>query len=86
MLTRDDLIDLLMQHLASAGYGKKAEAAAAVDRWTEAKPKGRLFLSEYDVKKRLARDGQSVPVPRDAILSPLAQEWLTMRRIKIIHE
>ena len=65
----------------------KAKGAAAVLRpWTSAGPVGRLFLSEYDIKKRLTPGGLSLTIPGNAILSPLVADWLTLRGIEVIRE
>jgi hypothetical protein len=73
MLKRDDVIDLIVRHLQEAGGG-----TAAV------KPRGRLFLSEYDVKKRLTPGAQHLTIPEGAIISPLALDWLVLQGIKVV--
>ncbi len=81
MLTRDDLIDIIVAGLA------KAKPAAAVARlWNATGPAGRVFLSEYDIKKRLTPGGLSLTIPGTAILSPLVADWLTLRGIEVIRE
>lgn len=81
MLTRDDLIDIIVAGLA------KAKPAAAVARlWSSTGPVGRLFLSEYDIRKRLTPGGLSLTIPGNAILSPLVTDWLTLRGIEVIRE
>jgi hypothetical protein len=47
---------------------------------------GRKFLSEYDIRKRLTANSQELRIPKDSIISPLAVDWLTLGRIKIIRE
>lgn len=49
-------------------------------------PKGKVFLSEYDIKKRLTGGGGPLTIPKDAIISPQAADWLTLKGIKIIRE
>ena len=49
-------------------------------------PAKRLFLSEYDIKLMLKGGKKELRVPRTAIVSPLAQEWLEFRGIKISRE
>jgi hypothetical protein len=78
MLTRDDLIDVIV-----SGLGPKAPAAKRV---RSEGPKGRLFLAEHDIKKRLTADGRRLTLPRDAIVSPLASDWLTLKGIEIVRE
>ena len=80
MLTRDDLIDLLVAGLAKAG---PAAAAPAV---SGAEPKGRPFLSEYDIRKRLTSGGNRLTIPRRSIVSPLAVDWLTLEGIEVVRE
>jgi hypothetical protein len=48
--------------------------------------RGREFLSEYDIRKRLTANSQELRIPQDAIISPQAVDWLTLGRIKIIRE
>ena len=85
MLTRDDLIDLIMRHLALSPTGKvpsRQEKAGLAPML----PRGRLFLSEHEIKKRLTPQGQHLKIPLDAILSPLACDWLVLKGIKIVRE
>ena len=77
MLTRDDLIDLIVAGLAKAGPAAAAPARAAA---------GRLFLSEYEIKKRLTPGSKRLTLPRNAIISPLASDWLTLQGIEIARE
>ena len=81
MLTRDDLIDIIV-----AGLAKAKPAAAAVRPWLATGPAGRLFLSEHDIKKRLTPGGLRLTIPGNAILSPLVSDWLTLRGIEVIRE
>lgn len=100
MLTRDDLIDVLIAGLAKARPAAAASAPAAPAKpfvaapapVPQAKPsglpppgpKGRAFWSEYDIKKALTGEGKRLTLPADAIVSPLASDWLTLRGIEII--
>ena len=88
MLTRDDLIDLLVAGLAKAGPA--ASASAAPEDAPPAKAlrslTGRPFLSEYDIKKRLTPGGNRLTIPRQSIISPLAVDWLTLQGIEIVRE
>ena len=80
-MTRDDLIDLIVAGLA------KAEPAAAISASAPSSgPKGRLFLSEYEIKKRLTPEGKRLTIAKNSILSPLALDWLTLRGIEIVRE
>jgi len=77
VLTRDDLIDLIVDGLA------KAEPATAVPK---VPAKGRIFLSEHDIKKRLTPSGKRLTIPKNSIVSPLALDWLTLQGIEIVRE
>jgi hypothetical protein len=81
VLTRDDLIDIIV-----AGLPKGGPAAAVSKGPPKAGPPGRPFLSEYDIKKRLTAGGSRLTIPRSAILSPLATDWLTLKGIEVIRE
>lgn len=47
--------------------------------------KGRPFLSEYHVRKALTPGSSTLTIPKDAIVSPLALEWLALKGIRIVH-
>lgn len=78
MLTRDDLIDIIVAGLA------KVKPAAVARAWSPKGPAGRPFLSEYDIKKRLTPGGVRLTIPENAILSPLVTDWLTLRGIEVV--
>lgn len=107
MLTRDDLVDIILEHLAQERHalagdprsgpfprgskdasrpeaGRPRQSARGPARRPEAP--SRLFLSEYDVKRRLTPSTQELKIPKDAILSPLALDWLVLRGISIVRE
>ncbi len=88
MLTRSDLVDLILQILRERPQAPRVPdpapgppPATAVFRTTR-----RVFLSEYEVKKLLTPQAQQLKIPRDAILSPLAEDWLVLKGIRIIRE
>lgn len=81
MLTRDDLIDLIMEGLR-LGAGPSPAPAPVESK----SAKGRLFLSEYDIKKRLTPQSRLLTIPKDAIISPLATDWLVLKGIKIVRQ
>lgn len=90
MFTPNDLVDLLMEHLApllasGAPSSEKGGAPKSQSPGLDG-PKGKLFLTEFDIKKRLTGGGGPLTIPKDAIISPLATDWLTLRGIKIIRE
>jgi hypothetical protein len=85
VFTRDDLIDFLVGRLgpgAPAGAGPVKEGLFP----NTMLPKGRIFLSEFEIKKRLTVSGEHLTIPKEAIISPLAVDWLTLKGIKITRE
>jgi hypothetical protein len=81
VLKRDDLIDLIMAHLKGQG-----QAGKAPQERPKGEPRGRLFLTEHEIKKRLTQDQRHLTIPKDAILSPLALDWLILKGVKIVRE
>jgi len=79
VLTRDDLIDILV-----AGLAKAKPGGPAARPWRPKGPEGRPFLSEYDIKKRLTAGGLRLTIPENAIVSPLVADWLTLRGIEVV--
>ena len=74
MFKRDDLIDIIVSHLkAGTDAGRTGDAHKERASPHDMLPKGRLFLSEYEIKKRLTGSAQHLTIPRDAIISPLAR-------------
>ena len=90
MFTRHDLIDAIVSHL-TAPPGAKTAAPAASNSLSPDGPKGRRFLSEFDIKRRLTSDGLTGGKPRltlapDEIVSPLAVDWLVLKGIEIVRK
>jgi hypothetical protein len=44
---------------------------------------GRTFISEYDVKTMMRSNPREITVPRNAIISPLAEELIQEKNVKI---
>lgn len=91
MLTRDDLIDILVAGLAKAMpalviFRPPAAAGRGGSALPKPGPNGKLFVSEYDIKKRLTAGARRLTLPLGAIVSPLASDWLTLRGIEIVRE
>jgi hypothetical protein len=96
VLKGDDLIDLIVQRLlmkeehSGGSDARSSPQGPAV--WQPRvshppmAPRGRVFLTEYEIKKRLTPRTQQLTIPREAILSPLALEWLALEGIKIVRE
>ena len=85
MLTRDDIIDLLVGHIAGE---RSSPAKIPIRKESSRLPelRGRRFLTERELKGLLTGPSQQLTIPKDAILSPLALEWLALGRIKIVRE
>ena len=47
-------------------------------------PKGRRFITEYEVKQMLRGGAVEITVPCNAIISPLAQEVLSEKGIRVV--
>ena len=91
MFTSDDLIDLILSQLAALPAAPAAPPGAAPPKKETCKldpagPRGRIFLTEYEIKKRLTPPAERLTIPKEAIISPLAEEWLALRGVKIVRE
>lgn len=95
MLTRDDIIDIILERLPMTantppdgrqGGGTAVPPLAAGRSRLDEEMRGREFLSEYDIRKRLTANSQELRIPKGSIISPLAVDWLALGRIKIIRE
>ena len=75
MWTRNDLVDWLMERMAPSTAAIKGP-----------EPKRKVFLSEYEIKRMLTPQSQHLTIPKEAILSPLAVDWLTLKGIKVVRE
>lgn len=83
MFTRNDLVDVILRHLAAV---EPVPPDKERPRHPPMLPKGRIFLSEYELKKRLTPQAQQLKIPRGAIVSPLAADWLVLKGVRIIEE
>lgn len=95
MYTRDDLIDVIMEYITpiesgqrrnSFVNGQSPKTQRDKPEWQETPLRGRIFLSEYEIKKALTPGAQHLTIPEGAIVSPLAQEWLALRGISIVRQ
>jgi hypothetical protein len=66
----------------STGSGRSVSGKAISDTG----PKGRRFLSDYEVRRMLTPGSQLLRIPRGAILSPLAQDWLALKGVRAVSE
>lgn len=78
MLTPDDLADALWEHLRPPAVPPRR----AVREW-ERELSARRFLSDREVRLRVPADAREVVLPRGAIVSPLALEWLEFKKIPV---
>lgn len=85
MFTRNDLIDIFLRHLSAASPVAPGDADEESARG-RLLPGGRVFLSEYEIKKMLTPQAQLLKIPKDAIISPAAVDWLVLEGIKIVRE
>lgn len=84
MYTRNDILDAFRRRLASPEKPKHP-AAKGPKKLPPLPPLPRReFVTEYMVKKALTLDARSLTIAKDAILSPLAQDWLALREIRIL--
>ena len=78
MLTKGAIEDLIAEHLFR---GKPGGAAPAPKKVPELKH--RVFLSAFELRKMLAAGARAITVPANAIISPLAMDWLEYNGIEI---
>jgi len=99
VFTRDDLIDAIVRHLQKAqAAGSRMSpkpfppllpVASSVKRSPAQPPpgpRGRLFVTELDIKKRLTAGQTRLTLPADAIVSPLAADWLVLKGITVVYQ
>lgn len=79
MFTRDDLIDWLVELLAQNGGrasgGEKPQG-----------PPGRVFVSDWELRRMRKPGDKIIRLPKGAIVSPLARDWIDYEGIRIIFE
>ena len=56
-----------------------------IKSWTSL-PKGRPFISEYHLKNLIKDGAKEIRVPGNAIISPLAQDTIQEKGIRIVFE
>ncbi len=88
MFTRNDLLDALRRHLdpgqtdARRPSRDRSPVTAASSNYPELQ--GKRFLTERDIRQALTPAAKVLTIPTDAIVSPLAQDWLALKEIRII--
>lgn len=76
MFTRDDLADWIVASLAGEGGGQQSAAS----------PARRVLLSDWELR-RLRKPGDKVlRLPKGAIVSPLARDWIDFEGVKVVFE
>ena len=55
---------------------------AAVKKVPELMP--RVFLSDFEIRRRITPGARSITVPGNAIISPLSLDWLEYEGIAVI--
>lgn len=101
MFSDNDLIDAILRELkrreapsggatpATPQNGAKPAPPTPPARWKftpEPGPKGRPFLTEAVIRKALTPGARHLTIARDAIVSPLALDWLALSGIQLIRE
>ena len=66
---------------AGAAPQPPAETPARAPARTE---KGRPFLTDYHVRRALTPGSRDLTIAKDAIVSPLALEWLALKGVRIV--
>ena len=77
MLTKGAVEDLIMQHLRPA-----PGAAPAARKVPELKKK--VFLSDWELRRRYKPGEKTVTVPANAIVSPMSLDWLEYNGIAVL--
>lgn len=102
MVTRDDIVELVLEALKGTGrvstdFRPQINRDVAKDgKWGfyvresfnrpyTSLPARKIFLSEHEVKK-LLKDSKVLRIPGNAIISPLAEEWLGEKGVEIVRE
>jgi hypothetical protein len=73
-----DLADVFLRHLRAPFAPAKAPETRAAKP-----PRRRIFLTEHEIKKALTQGTSRLTIPKDAIVSPLAQDWLALKGIAV---
>jgi hypothetical protein len=78
MLSKGALEDIIMEHLT-----RKAGAGASASRKVP-ELKKKVFLSDREMRGLCRPGARTVKVPANAIVSPLAMDWLDYDGIEIV--
>ena len=78
VLSKDDLVDAVMRHFPAPAAARAQTTRQILE------PRGRVFLSEHEIKKRLKGGAKELVLDQDAIISPLAQDCLILSGIRVV--
>lgn len=81
MLTRGDIADALYERLFRGKSGEAPARAAG-----KAPPAKKIFLSDWELRRMMKPGQKKLVVPRNAIVSPLAMDWLDYNGVEITRE
>lgn len=94
VFTRSDLIDAVLRRLGARPgrvpstvfpNSPSQKPFLQEEVGSHLKPlSGRRFLTEDVIKKTLTDGARNLTIAEDAIVSPLAQDWLALKGIRII--
>jgi len=100
-MDKEKIVEIIVEELKKLGYtiiSKKEETQKMYKSgfFTQKKyiesysslPKGRKLITEYDIKQILKQNPniKEIKIPKDAILSPLAEDFVFARNIRIVRE
>lgn len=83
MLNRSDIADIIWEHLG--GKAPKGGAVSSVPAASRELPK-KVFISDWELRKRYKVGEKSIRLPANAILSPLSRDWLDYAGIEVLPE
>ncbi|MDT8287500.1 MAG: hypothetical protein RQ748_10345 [Elusimicrobiales bacterium] len=81
MLTRGDIADALYERLFRDRPGEAPARPAK-----KAPPAKKVFLSDWELRRMMKPGQKRLAVPANAIVSPLALDWLDYNGVEIVRE
>ncbi|MEI7528750.1 MAG: hypothetical protein WCK76_07385 [Elusimicrobiota bacterium] len=79
MLTKGAIEDLIAEHLFRGRSGGGSPAPKKVPELQH-----RVFLSDFELRAMITAGGRAIKVPANAIISPLALDWIEYNGIEIV--
>lgn len=83
MFTRDDLIDAVLRRVRTPARVREGEPAGPGKGRGLPPVPGRRFLTERELRNALTAGSREITIPKGAIVSPLAMEWLVLKGIEV---